>query len=387
MNRIRVLPYALALAWALAPAVTSFGQQPQGGAPQQGNQQQAQNTYFQVMGQQQNPQWHQLREFSRAWGAEGTPHLGNFFFIDGASRNSGMTLAPADPAVRAHLNLATDEGLIVTALEPGSPAAAAGIHRNDVLLRLGDPVRSPKLWKPEDLESQLKAAGDRPVSLLLLRGGKAVTIKVQPRVRVSLGPVHPEPPTYWIGVSVAPVEPALRSQLQLTGKPGLIATEVVKDGPAAKAGVRQFDILLKFDGVELVDQAGLTQLVQSRGERAIELEIFRGGQKQEVKITPERRKIAVSFRIPEPEAGQWDIVLPGAIVQGQQAPIGNLTDVHLDVGDAFDALEMVSHRNVEGGEDRTSKPKTTVQRLDEMSAQIKELRQAIEALTKSQEKK
>src|SRR5579883_280927 len=114
-----------------------------------------------------------------------------------------------------------------------------------------------------------------------------LTLKVQPRVRVSLGPVHPEPPTYWIGVSVAPVEPALRSQLQLTGKPGLIVTDVVKDGPAAKAGVRLYDILLKFDGVELVDQAGLTQLVQSRGERAIALEIFRGGQKQEVKITPE----------------------------------------------------------------------------------------------------
>ncbi len=346
------------------------------------------------MGQQANFQWgrpNQLREYSRAWGAEGTPHFGNFFFIDGASRNSGMTLAPADLALRAHLNLPRDAGLIVTAIEPGSPAFAAGIRQNDVLIRIGEEnQRSILLGKPQDLEAGLKIAGDQPVSLVVLRGGKMLTLKVQPRVRVSLGPVHPEPPTYWIGVSVAPVEPALRSQLQLTGKPGLIVTDVVKDGPAAKAGVRLYDILLKFDGVELVDQAGLTQLVQSRGERAIALEIFRGGQKQEVKITPERRKLSVSFRIPEPEASGFDIVLPGAIVQEQPTPLVRLADVPGNYGEGVvDLGSQQLHFRRNGGviEDKTPIQKTTEQRLDELSAQIKELRQAIEALTKSQEKK
>ena len=71
---------------------------------------------------------------------------------------------------------------------------------------------------------------------------------MQPRVNVSLGPVHPKLPTYWIGVSAAPIEPALREQLQIPEHHGLIAMQLDSSGPAARAGLLQFDILTKFDG-------------------------------------------------------------------------------------------------------------------------------------------
>src|SRR5262249_10119668 len=162
--------------------------------------------------------------------------------------------------------------------------------------------------------------------LVVLRGGHTLTLKVQPRVRVSLGPVHPEPPTYWIGLSVTPIEPALRAQLQLPDKQGLIAIEVVPDGPAAKAGVRRYDILLKLDGVDLNDQAGLTKLVQSRGEKSVALELFRAGHKQEIRITPERRKAGVTYQFSYPQTGQFDVVLPGAVVPGQESRLGRIVD-------------------------------------------------------------
>ncbi len=123
-----------------------------------------------------------------------------------------MRLAAADDALRAQLKLPKEEGLIVTAMEPGSPAASAGIEPNDVLLRLGS--EAPKgiaLGKPEDLEKGLKLVGDSPQQLFLLRRGRKLAIKVQPEVKVSLGPVRPEPPSYWIGVSVGSIEPALRT--------------------------------------------------------------------------------------------------------------------------------------------------------------------------------
>jgi S1-C subfamily serine protease len=296
-----------------------------------------------------------------------------------------MTLAPADAALRAHLKLPEDEGLLVTALEPESPAMAAGIHQNDVLIRLyHDPERDIiKLSRPEDLEAGLKkmAADQPPVFLQLLRNGRKLTIGVEPRVKVSLGPVHPKPPTYWIGVSVAPVESALRVQLQLPDRLGLIVLEVVKDGPAARAGVRVHDILLKFDGVDLTDQAGLTKLVQARGEKAVALELLREGRKQEVKITPDRRSTAsVTLRLSEPSTGQFDVVLPGAVVPGQQG-----LDVELanDLG--------VLHAWQQGWGDRSGKPSNpedaTSKRLDQLSAQIQELRQAIDAMARAQAKK
>ncbi len=199
-----------------------------------------------------------------------------------------MGLSPADDALRAHLSLPKDQGLIVTSLAANAPAAQAGIQQNDVLLTLGD----TPLAKAEDLEEGLKAVGEKPVSLTILRGGKKLTIQVQPRVRVTMGPVQPEPPAFWIGVSVSPLEPALRSQLKLPQNRGLLATDVVKDSPAAKADVKVHDILLSLDGKLLDSQEKLVELVQSNGEKSVPLELIREGKTQTILVTPQRRKPA-----------------------------------------------------------------------------------------------
>src|SRR5262249_3221685 len=282
-----------------------------------GNQQGQQATWATSRGQ--NPLW---RRFSFEPSQRFT-----FDWVDESSRNSGMTLAPADPALQAHLSLGKDEGLIVTRLDPGWPAAAAGIHQNDVLVRLGeDESRSVPLAKADDLEEGLKAAGDRPTSLVLLRGGRKMQIKVQPRFKVSLGPVHPEPPAYWIGVSAGPVEPVLRTQLELPQGQGVIITEVHKDSPAAKAGSQPHDIFLNMDGVALSDPSGLTKLVQSRGEKPMKIELLRKGHKQEIELTPQRRTTSIRLRLPAPQTGQFDVVLPGALISGQDARVNQATE-------------------------------------------------------------
>ena len=323
--------YALALVMMLAPASNSFGQQepqnhqalPQG---QQGNP--PSNQQGQGQGQQGNPPSNQqgqgqqgnpnpqgkrpsdqqanknVARWSRKTGnvAHAQPWPLLLAYVDESSRNSGMTLAPADAALRAHLKLANNEGLIVTAVEAGSPAALAGIQRNDVLVSLAGeaPHPSVSLATPADLERGLKAYQDTPVSLWLFRGGQRMALKVQPRVRVSLGPVHPEPPTYWIGVSVGPVEPALHSQLRIPDGRGLIALEVVADSPAARAGLRVNDILLGYDGVPLSDQAQLTKLVQARGEKAANVELMRQGGQQVLVITPDAGRRTSRYISPSP---------------------------------------------------------------------------------------
>ena len=116
------------------------------------------------------------------------------------SRAAGLTLAPADDTVRAHLKLPKDRGLVVTGLNPNSSAHEAGIQLNDVLLQLGD----TPLKRPEDLEKHLKSAGEKPATLHLLRLGKVTELQVQPQFQVTLRPVPPKAPEnpYWIGVSL-----------------------------------------------------------------------------------------------------------------------------------------------------------------------------------------
>ena len=170
--------------------------------------------------------------------------LSYFVYPGSRDESSGLSLAVVDEAARVHLKIPKGQGLIATSVVPQGPAAQAGISQNDILLTLDD----VGLTKPEDLEERLKAAGDKALSLVLLRQGQKKTFQVQPKVKVTLGPVQPAPPGFWIGVSTSSVEPALRAQLQIPAGQGLITTAVINNSPAAKAGFKVNDILLAMNG-------------------------------------------------------------------------------------------------------------------------------------------
>jgi serine protease Do len=305
------------------------------------------------------------------------PGLENYYFaMDGLNwhqvtdRTAGISLTPADDALRAHLKLPKDQGLIVTGLDIHSPAALAGVRQNDIFLKL----ENVSLGKPEDLEKGLKAAGDKPAPLTILRGGETLTIQVQPQVRVTMGPVKPEPPAYWIGVNVSSVEPALRSQLKLPQNQGLVVIEVMKDCPASKADVKVHDILLKLADKPLVSQEKLIEIVQSHGDKSIALELIRAGKTQTVEVTPERRKDAqYQVRSGDPRTYNFQFVRPGAVVTHDM--LGTL-----DGKGDFDTFVL---QNQYADQKRPQDAGASTKRLDEIDAEIKQLRKAIEELSKA----
>jgi membrane-associated protease RseP (regulator of RpoE activity) len=301
--------------------------------------------------------------------------------------NTDMSLTPADDALRAHLSLPKDQGLIVTSLAPTAPAAQAGVQQNDVLLKLGD----GSLAKAEDLEEGLKAAGEKPIYLTILRGGKRLKMQVQPRVRVTMGAVQPESPAFWIGVSVSPLEPALRSQLKLPQNRGLLAIEVVKDGPAAQAEVKVHDILLSLDGKLLDSQEKLVELVQASGEKSVSLELIREGKSQTILVTPRRRKPS-QHQAAGPRAGDlyYQFVRPGAVLnvdpKYQVFPNGAILSVDPNGGWIADVTGESDLKVANGAQHTEPKAAAnftaSLKRLDDLDAEIKQLRTAIEELNK-----
>jgi membrane-associated protease RseP (regulator of RpoE activity) len=296
-------------------------------------------------------------------------------WIEPFDRTAGMGMSPADDALRAHLSLPKDQGLIVTSLAPNAPAAQAGVQQNDVLLKLGDTL----LAKAEDLEECLKAAGDKAASLTILRGGKKLTIPVQPRVRATMGPVQPEPPAFWIGVSVSPLEPALRAQLKLPQNMGLLATDVVKDSPAAKADVKVHDILLSLDGKQLDSQEKLVELVQSSGDKSVPLELIREGKPQTIFVMPQRRQTALQQAIAQTgNPVYFQVGQPGAVLTFepnlQVFPNGAVTRLNPD---GMANVTGLGDLNLTGSS----------KRLDDLDAEIKQLRRAIEELSKALKEK
>src|SRR5690242_6252990 len=56
-----------------------------------------------------------------------------------------------------------------------------------------------------------------------------------------------EAPKYWIGSLGGPIPPehVLRAQLDLPENTGLLVANVVPNSPAAKAGLKQYDVMVK----------------------------------------------------------------------------------------------------------------------------------------------
>ena len=73
---------------------------------------------------------------------------------------------------------------------------------------------------------------------------------------------------------------------------GVGVTEVVKDSPAEKAGLRKDDVILRFDGESVTSARKLTRLVnESAPDQAVRLTISRGGSEQELTATLSKRKM------------------------------------------------------------------------------------------------
>ena len=102
-----------------------------------------------------------------------------------------------------------------------------------------------------------------------------------------------ELPKYWIGLlggAITPDNP-LRAHLDLPENEGLIVANVVPDSPAAKAGLKQHDILLRANDKGLHEMQDLVELVLSEGPKKgqITLEVLRHNKRETVYLTPEER--------------------------------------------------------------------------------------------------
>ena len=90
----------------------------------------------------------------------------------------GITVEPLTPDTAAQLGLRRGtEGVVVTGVEPGGPAAEAGIRLDDVILEVNrKPVKSAA-----ELRDALRSSGARPALLLVSRDGRSLFIAVQAR--------------------------------------------------------------------------------------------------------------------------------------------------------------------------------------------------------------
>jgi serine protease Do len=89
----------------------------------------------------------------------------------------------------------------------------------------------------------------------------------------------------WLGVSIQPMSKEIAGSLGLDGDEGALVLGVTPDSPAAKAGLKQGDVIRSVDGKKVAEFRDLARLVAGAGpEKNVKLGVWRDGRETQVSV-------------------------------------------------------------------------------------------------------
>jgi len=121
---------------------------------------------------------------------------------------------------------------------------------------------------------------------------------------------------FWLGVECREASPELQAQLDLNQQ-GLVILRVAPDSPAATAGLKQHDVLIRVGDAKLVHVVDLAKSANEADGKPLEFKIVRGGKPQDVTVQPAERKVDNVQVIAKPVAG---MVFPNVQFQAIKIP-------------------------------------------------------------------
>ena len=105
----------------------------------------------------------------------------------------------------------------------------------------------------------------------------------------------------WLGVNIQSITDDLAEAYGVKENTGALVSSVAQNGPAAKAGIQEGDVILRFDGKDVNSMRGLPRIVaQTQIGKEVDVEIVRKGQRKTIRVAVGRLAEDVK---PAPKAG------------------------------------------------------------------------------------
>jgi len=90
----------------------------------------------------------------------------------------------------------------------------------------------------------------------------------------------------WLGVSIQNLTPELAKSFDVKGERGALVTDVMKDSPASKAGMKRGDLIVEFDGKSVEDTTGLRNMVANTAPgKIVPTKVIRQGKEETLNVT------------------------------------------------------------------------------------------------------
>ena len=198
----------------------------------------------------------------------------------------GVQIQDLTPELASSFGLGAPAGALVAEIDKESPATAAGIRVGDVILAFGGKA----ITNSGDLPPLVAAtAPGTKVPLQLWRKGQSreaeVTVEPLADERPAERPRDPAVPPNRLGLVLSELDETERRELNVAS--GLYVESAV--GVAAKAGIREGDVVVAVNDEEVSSLAGFNRLLAKQPQdRAIALLVRRGDRALYVAVKPEQ---------------------------------------------------------------------------------------------------
>ncbi len=179
----------------------------------------------------------------------------------------GISIQEMNSEIAKSFGLDTPRGALVAQVEPGSPAAKAGLRRGDIILQFNDAViEDGRQLSPRIAESGV----GKSVDLTVLHDGTqhraTVTIEEQPGSNPK-----PNPPNggSW-GLTLMDLTPEIMRRYGIPrGVQGGVVREVHPGGPADAAGMQAGDVIRQVDRQDVPNARAAQQLFDRAADKAL----------------------------------------------------------------------------------------------------------------------
>ncbi len=178
--------------------------------------------------------------------------IGDQLIENGTVRRAylGVGIQPVDHDLANQFNVKPRSGVVVTQVQPNTPAAKAGLKTGDVILAIdGKKFKNPRQFQ---LAVERSKIGEKH-QLEILRGDQRMNLSFVPIASATEQPVSTSGPatqqggglTDELGFQVGALDAAVAKQLGMSDTAGVVITSVTAGGPAAEAGLKPGAVIIQ----------------------------------------------------------------------------------------------------------------------------------------------